>query len=334
MTETTHPIKPVSTSPDTDAVQSARTTLTTEADGLRLLQKGIDDQFAQAVELIAARQANGGRVIVSGMGKSGHIARKIAATLASTGTTAYFVHPAEASHGDLGMITREDVLLVLSFSGTTRELRSVLDYAIRFQIPIIAITKMPQSLLGRAAHTILPLPNAAEACPNGLAPTTSTLMQLALGDALAIALLQQKGFSKSDFKKFHPRGKLGAALTTVQEIMHQDAKLPITQDIALTEAIPLIDLYGFGCLGIVDSAGDLCGIITDGDLRRHVLKGDLLKMNARDVMTTTPKYIVPDCPASEAINIMEHNKIQCLFVCTGKTPCGIISMLDLVRHGA
>ncbi|NCF78793.1 MAG: KpsF/GutQ family sugar-phosphate isomerase [Alphaproteobacteria bacterium] len=267
------------------------------------------------------------------MGKSGHIGNKIAATMASTGTPASFVHPAEASHGDLGMITQDDVVLALSWSGSTQELASLLNYTKRFNIPLVAITSGEDSLLGKAATICLTLPKAKEACPNGLAPTTSTTMQLALGDALAVALLEQRNFSAADFKNFHPGGKLGASLSRVADIMHQGDALPLIDgSMKMAEAIVVMTEKGFGCLGIIDEAQNLCGVITDGDLRRH-RADDLLARTASDIMTTDPQIIGGDKMTAEALSLMQESKVQCLFVCAEGKPTGLIRVLDLLRLG-
>ncbi|MGC6511873.1 MAG: KpsF/GutQ family sugar-phosphate isomerase [Parvibaculales bacterium] len=312
------------------ALHSARATLSTEREGLRLLEESLGTDFEQAVELIGTTQ---GRLIVTGMGKSGHIAKKITATLASTGTPAYYVHPGEASHGDLGMIMEGDVVLGLSWSGETPELSSLLGYVKRFNIPLVAMTSSRSSALGAAANICLTLPSAPEACPNGLAPTTSTTMQLALGDALAIALLERRGFTASDFRKFHPGGKLGASLTTVADIMHQGDALPLTdRDTLMSEAIVLMSQMGFGCLGVRDGTGTLVGIITDGDLRRH-MGGDLLDKTTGDIMTPEPKTITGDIIAAEALSIMNENKIQGLFICEQGQAVGFLHLHDLLRLG-
>jgi arabinose-5-phosphate isomerase len=267
------------------------------------------------------------------MGKSGHIGNKIAATMASTGTPASFVHPAEASHGDLGMITQDDVVLALSWSGSTQELASLLNYTKRFNIPLVAITSGEDSLLGKAATICLTLPKAKEACPNGLAPTTSTTMQLALGDALAVALLEQRNFSAADFKNFHPGGKLGASLSRVADIMHQGDALPLIDgSMKMAEAIVVMTEKGFGCLGIIDEAQNLRGVITDGDLRRH-MADDLLARTASDIMTTDPQIIGGDKMTAEALSLMQESKVQCLFVCADGKPTGLIRVLDLLRLG-
>ena len=317
-----------------DALTSARNTLNTEAAGFQKLAESIGDEIVAAVDLLANAQ---GRVIVSGMGKSGHIGNKITATMASTGTPAQFVHPAEASHGDLGMITTQDVILALSWSGGTSELGGLLAYAQRFNIPLIAITSDADSLLGSSADICLTLPKADEACPNGLAPTTSTTMQLALGDALAVALLERRSFSPSDFKNFHPGGKLGASLSLVKDVMHHGDALPlIDKDVMMDEALLIMTEKGFGCLGVVNPQSALIGIVTDGDLRRH-MSADLLNKTVGDIMTKDPMTIESNSMTAQALNIMNENKIQCLFVCdtstTQKEPIGLIRVLDLLRIG-
>ena len=313
-----------------DALSSARNTLAAEAAGLTQLADALGDEFTAAVELLANAK---GRVIISGMGKSGHIGNKIAATMASTGTPASFVHPAEASHGDLGMITQNDVVLALSWSGGTQELASLLNYAKRFAIPLVAITSAADSLLGQAADICLTLPKAKEACPNGLAPTTSTTMQLALGDALAVALLERHNFSPADFKNFHPGGKLGANLSHVADVMHKGDALPLVDGaMKMDEAIVVMTEKGFGCLGIIDAAGDLTGVITDGDLRRH-MADDLLTKTSSDIMTRHPQIIGGDKLTAEALSLMQESKVQCLFVCAQGKPTGLVRVLDLLRLG-
>lgn len=313
-----------------DALTSAKNTLAAEATGLQELASSLGAEFEAAVKLIAESK---GRLIISGMGKSGHIGNKIAATMASTGTPAYFVHPAEASHGDLGMITQEDVVLGLSWSGGTQELAGLLNYLKRFSIPLIAITSNADSQLGSSADICLALPKAKEACPNGLAPTTSTTMQLALGDALAVALLEQRNFSPSDFKNFHPGGKLGASLTHVSDVMHDGTALPLaTMDTAMDVALVTMTEKGFGCLGVTDAQGALAGIVTDGDLRRH-MSADLLTKPVSEIMTQQPQTISGDKMTAEALSLMQDKGIQCLFVCEGDTPVGLIRVLDLLRIG-
>ena len=313
-----------------DALTSARNTLTAEANGLAQLSDALGDNFVAAIDLLAEVK---GRVIISGMGKSGHIGNKIAATMASTGTPAYFVHPAEASHGDLGMITADDVVLALSWSGGTQELTGLLTYTKRFNIPLIAITSGADSQLGQAATICLTLPKAEEACPNGLAPTTSTTMQLALGDALAVALLERRNFSAADFKNFHPGGKLGASLSRIEDVMHKGDDLPLaTETMKMDEAIVVMTEKGFGCLGITDDGGHLAGIITDGDLRRH-MGDDLLSKSVSDIMTDKPHTIRGDKLTAEALSLMQELKIQCLFVSDDGTPKGLVRVLDLLRLG-
>ncbi len=313
------------------ALVSARQTLDVEMAGLTALRDGLNQTFVQAVTRLYQVE---GRVIVTGMGKSGHIAGKIAATLSSTGTPAQFVHPAEASHGDLGMITVNDVILALSKSGETTEFHPLIDYALRFDIPIIAITASKTSTLAKAATHLLLLPDAQEACPNGLAPTTSTTLQLALGDALAVALLEQRGFTAGDFKIFHPGGKLGAMLRQVGEVMHGAESLPLApMDQPMDQALILMTNRGFGCLGVVDDTGALVGIITDGDLRRHMGK-DLLTRRTGEIMTRAPKVIQPTMLTAEAIKIMNSLRITGLFVVENGKPVGFVHIHDFLRMGA
>lgn len=314
---------------------SARRALVTETEGMQLLISAIDGPLGDGLVAAVNRIRNAkGRVVLTGMGKSGHIARKIGATLASTGTPASFVHPAEASHGDLGMITPDDVIIMISNSGESPELRDILNYSRRFQVPLIAMTSVPSSTLGNEADIVLPLPRAREACPNGLAPTTSTLLQLALGDALAMALLEDKGFSAHDFKTFHPGGKLGAQLKHVRDIMHPREELPLANEQAkMSEALILMTQRSYGCLGVVDGDGQLIGIVTDGDLRRHMTP-DLLNLNVGEVMTRSPKSIEPDALTSEALEQLNSLKITSLFVIDEhKRPLGLIHIHDLLRIG-
>ncbi|WP_181707992.1 KpsF/GutQ family sugar-phosphate isomerase [Chthonobacter rhizosphaerae] len=290
----------------------------------------LGERLAAAARLI--RDASG-RLIVVGVGKSGHIGRKLAATFASTGTPAYFVHAGEASHGDLGMIDREDVVLALSWSGETTELADILTYAKRFNVPLIALTSGAQSTLARNADVALVLPKVQEACPNGLAPTTSTLLQLAIGDALAIALLEEKGFSAIDFRVFHPGGKLGAQLTFVRDLMHEGDRMPLLSTGApMTDALMEMTSRGFGVVGITDPAGDLVGVITDGDLRRH-MSMEILSLPVDEVMSRAPKTIAPDVIAGEALESMQAQQISVLFVVENGKPVGIIHVLDMLRAG-
>jgi arabinose-5-phosphate isomerase len=309
---------------------SARRALSTEAEGLHLLVEAIDGALGLALAQAVDRLRNlRGRAILTGMGKSGHAARKIAATLSSTGTPALFVHPAEASHGDLGMITAEDAVIMMSGSGESPELRDILVYSRRFAVPLIAITMQPESTLAKEADIALLLPQAREACPNGLAPTTSTLMQLALGDAIAVALLEDKGFSARDFRNLHPGGRLGAQLKHVSDVMHPAGELPIgTAGMPMSEALIVMTQRSYGCLGVVDGAGCLIGIITDGDLRRNMRAG-LLDLRVGAIMTT------PDALTSEALELINALKITSLFVVdAGNRPIGLIHIHDLLRIGA
>ena len=319
---------------DSPHIASALRTLATESDGLTALTSAMSDglgaPFAAAVETIRGAR---GRVIVTGMGKSGHVARKIAATLASTGTPAFFVHAADASHGDLGMITSDDVMLALSWSGETEELKDLITYSRRFRIALIAITVNAESTLGQAADIVLTLPAASEACPHNLAPTTSSLMQLALGDALAMALLETRGFTALDFGVFHPGGKLGAALKFVRDVMHPGDAVPlIRRDALMSEAIVEMSAKGFGCVAVTDHDGKLAGVITDGDLRRH-MRVDLLQASVDAVMTPSPKTIRPDQLASEALQILNTLKITALMVVEAGRPIGIVHFHDLLRAG-
>jgi arabinose-5-phosphate isomerase len=308
-------------------------TLEAEAGGIAALtaamQDGLGPAFTAAVDMVRAAR---GRVIVTGMGKSGHVGNKIAATLSSTGTPAFFVHPAEASHGDLGMITRDDVIMALSWSGETVELKNLIDYSRRHRIGLIAVTVDPGSTLAKASDVVLTLPQAREACPHNLAPTTSSLMQLALGDALAIALLESRGFTALDFGALHPGGRLGAALKSVRDLMHSGAKIPLApMGSAMSDALVEMTAKGFGCVGILDR-GALVGIITDGDLRRK-MRPDLLETKVDAVMTRTPKTVRPDQLASEALEILNSSKITALFVVEASAPIGIIHLHDLLRAG-
>ncbi|KTR05813.1 KpsF/GutQ family protein [Aureimonas ureilytica] len=315
-------------------IASALRTVGTEAEGLHALAAALQGPLGPAFEDALARiAAVSGRVIVTGIGKSGHIGAKIAATFASTGTPASFVHAAEANHGDLGMIASGDVVLALSKGGESPEMKSVIAYTRRFSIPLIAMTAAPESSLGREADVVLLLPPAEEACPHGLAPTTSALTQLALGDALAIALLEARGFSPSDFRVFHPGGKLGAILTHVGDIMHRGEAMPLIASGALmSEAILAISHKGFGCVAVVDVEGRLLGIITDGDLRRH-LAPDLLLRTVDEVMTRSPKTIRPDTLAVKALDILNSSNITALMVVEADLPVGILHLHDLLRIG-
>lgn len=323
-------------------LEVGRRVLGLEADGLARLAESLDAEgFSRAVALLAGTgDGSRGRVVVSGMGKSGHVARKIAATLASTGTPALFVHPAEASHGDLGMLVAGDAVLALSNSGETPELADLVAHARRFGLPLVAVTGRAESTLARAADVALVLPPAPEACPMGLAPTTSTTMQLALGDALAVALLTRRGFTASDFRTFHPGGRLGAKLSRVRDLMHGGAEMPLAPPgMRMDAALVAMSEKRFGCLGIVED-GRLVGVITDGDLRRALQPGAaapqaaLLARTAGEVMTRRPRAIGPDTLAAEALRLMNEGSITALFVveATGR-PVGILHVHDLLRAG-
>lgn len=316
------------------AVQSALRTLDLEHDGLRAVRDALADgmgaPFARAVATIAEAR---GRLIVTGIGKSGHVGQKIAATFASTGTPAFFVHPTEASHGDLGMVTVDDVILALSWSGETVELGNVITYSRRFNVPLVAITSNASSALGSQSDIVLELPKAKEACPHGLAPTTSTTMQLALGDALAVALLEAKGFTAHDFKVFHPGGKLGASLKYVTDLMHKGDAMPlVAETAAMSEALVTMTAKSFGCVGVVDAHGRLTGMITDGDLRRH-MSGDLLAARAADIMTRGPGTLKPQTLAPAALEHLNSKKRTQIFVVEDGKPVGILHIHDLLRAG-
>jgi arabinose-5-phosphate isomerase len=324
------------TDPADAAVQSALRTLDAEGSGIAALtaalQSDLRAPFAAAAELI--RNAKG-RLIVTGLGKSGHIGRKIAATFASTGTPAFFVHAAEASHGDLGMITADDVILALSWSGEQPEMKNLISYAARFKIAVIAMTSERESSLSKAADVALTLPKAREACPHNLAPTTSSLMMLALGDTLAIALLEGRGFTSVDFSVLHPGGKLGAMLKYTRDLMHSGDAVPLKPlGTKMSDALVEMTSKGFGCVGIVDARGNIAGIVTDGDLRRHMHMGpSLMTATVDEVMTKNPKTIDPDVLAGEALEILNSSKITTLIVTDVGKPVGIVHLHDFLRAG-
>lgn len=316
------------------AIAAAVRTIRTEQAGMAELAAALDDglsqPFAEAVKLISSI---GGRVIVTGVGKSGHIGSKIAATLASTGTPAQFVHSAEANHGDLGMVAPNDAILALSWSGETMEMQGMVAYGRRFSIPLVAVTSVAGSALGRAADVVLPLPRATEACPHGLAPTTSSLLQLAIGDALAVALLEARGFTADHFKTFHPGGQLGANLTSIGDIMHSGDRLPkVPLGTKMPEAVMELSQKRFGCVCVTD--GDrLAGIITDGDLARN-LHRNLADLSVEDVMTRQPKTAGRHTLAGTAIRILNENNISALIVAENDIPVGIVHFHDLLALGA
>lgn len=313
-------------------LNTARRVIKTEADALEQLALGLDETFAQAVQLLLDAS---GRVIVLGMGKSGHIARKIAATFASTGTPAHFVHPAEASHGDLGMMAQGDVVLVLSNSGETPELADVIAYTRRFGIPMIGVASRKGSTLIRQSDVGLILPRTREACGTGVVPTSSTTMTLALGDALAVALMEHREFTPEHFREFHPGGKLGAQLSRVRDLMHDGDALPLVSGTApMGDVLIKISQKGFGVVGVCDSTGALVGIVTDGDLRRHM--DGLLSLTAVDVMTKSPTTIAPDALAETAVAMMNERKITCLFVVDpdgAPRALGLLHIHDCLRVG-
>ena len=321
------------------SVRSAIRTIEIESDGMRALVEALSgrmaEPFSAAVETLRKathdQKRAQGRIIVTGIGKSGHVGQKLAATFASTGTPAFFVHPTEASHGDLGMITKDDVILAFSWSGETVELKNILTFSRRFAVPLIAITSRAESALGRAADIVLELPRIKEACPHGLAPTTSTTIQLALGDAIAIALLEAKGFTAERFKEFHPGGSLGAQLKFVSDVMHGGDSLPLVEEATpMSDAILIMTQRAFGCLGVIDAKGRLAGIITDGDLRRHMSR-DLMAARVGDIMTRKPKTIKPSSMASAALEMLNSSRITALFVVDRGKPVGIVHVHDLLR---
>lgn len=315
-----------------DDIATGRQVIEMEAKALMALAASLDESFVAAVDCLLKVQ---GRVILTGMGKSGHVARKIAATMASTGTPAYFVHPGEASHGDLGMITEKDALIGLSNSGETNELGDIVEFARRNMVPVIAMVGRVPSTLGSAADVCLLTPEAAEACPHVLAPTTSTTMMLALGDALAVALLERRNFTARDFGRLHPGGKLGRRLVTVADIMHKGEELPVAPSGTLmSDALIEMTAKSLGCIAITDADGRLSGIITDGDLRRGMKSPDLLTRSVDDAMTRSPRTIRATALASEGVGIMHENKVTSLFVLDDdQRPVGLLHIHDCLRAG-
>jgi arabinose-5-phosphate isomerase len=312
-----------------DAVEVGRRVLLAEAEALSQAAAGLGEAFARAVEICTAAR---GRIICTGVGKSGHVGRKIAATLASTGQPAAFVHATEASHGDLGMIAPGDVVLALSRSGETRELADIVGYAKRFSIPLLALTAVPDSALGRAADVVLQLPDLPEAADAVNAPTTSTTLQIALGDALAVALMDRRGFTPDAFRAFHPGGSLGAALRTVSELMHGEDELPLVEaDAPMRSTLLVMTEKRFGVVGVVGATGTLEGVVTDGDLRRHM--DGLLEHTAGEIMTGAPRTAGPDLLAAEALRLMNEARITVLFVVDDGRPVGILHVHDLLRAG-
>ena len=315
-----------------DDLKHAIETIDREIETLELLKKGLDSTLSQALDLL---QNTKGRVIVTGMGKSGHIARKMAATFASTGTVSFFVHPGEASHGDLGMIADDDVIIAISYSGESKELSDILMYAKRHNIPLIAITRNPDSALGKNSTLVLKLPDNGEACPLGLAPTSSTTATIVLGDVLAIDLMERRGFSAADFRQRHPGGKLGAILCRVADIMHKGKEMPLLDETAdMQSALLVMTEKMLGCVGITNAKGELTGIITDGDLRRW-MSPSLITEKVVNVMTKNPKTISPDALIVDAVNIMNNTGrgITNLFVIEDKKPIGVIHIHDCLKAG-
>ena len=315
------------------ALELCSQVLMIELTGLKALEESLHGLLRQPIENAATLMFNTkGRVIVSGMGKSGLIGRKVASTLASTGQPSLFIHPGEASHGDLGMVTKDDTLLLLSNSGETKELNDMMHYAVRYHIPFIGISSKKGSTLDKLSTISITLPDVPEACPMGLAPTTSTTLMMALCDALAVTLLTWRGFTNKHFKQFHPGGKLGEQLLKVDEKMHKD-QLPLVHDNTLmSECLLKMTAGGFGCVGVLDDKKDLIGILTDGDLRRH-MENDLLSKKAHVVMTKNPKTIAKDLLMAEALSIMETHAITALFVVENKKPIGILHIHDFLRLG-
>ena len=314
------------------ALDEARGVVRLEAAGLERLAEALDGNFVALTDLISRAP---GRVVLSGVGKSAHLARKAAATLASTGTPAQFVHGGDASHGDLGMITTADVVVMFSKSGETRELEDLANYCVRFDIPLALVTQSPASRLGRAANIVVGLPTVSEACEITDAPTTSTTMMAALGDALAVVLLRRRGFKAADFHVFHPGGTLGSALLTVGEVMHSGEKLPLVAvDASVAQAILEMTSKGFGCTGVIDEADALIGIVTDGDLRRHMANG-LLEQTAGQIMTAAPRTIGGEELLTEALRRMTvlSPRISAIFVVDGVAPVGIVHLHDCLRAG-
>lgn len=293
----------------------------------------LDERFVKAVAMLAACTEQKGRVIVSGIGKGGHVCKKIVATFASTGTPCHYVHPAEASHGDLGMITENDVVLALSKSGETSELRDIINYCKRFSVTLIAMTANPESTLGRQADLVLPIADAPEACPNQQAPTTSTTLMMALGDALAVALMKRRAFTATDFRQYHPGGKLGGQLLAVSTVMQKEDALPIvTENVTMMEAQKIMSAKNFGCAIVVDQRNTLVGFVTDGDIRRH-LSPELPLMKVSDVMGHNPRTIAVDALCSAALAVMNQNNITQLVVTDDTTPVGLIRLHDIMRAG-
>ena len=316
-------------------LETCNKTIDLEIDGLNALKSELNTDLGKSVtKTINLITQLKGRIIVSGLGKSGHVAKKIAATLASTGTPSLFVHAGEAGHGDLGMITQNDAIIALSWSGETSELAPIIAYSRRFKVPLIAMTSGQKSTLAKAADIVLLLPNVKEACPNNLAPTTSALLQMSMGHILAMTLLEIRGFSPVDYKVFHPGGQLGANLKQVQEIMHVGNSIPISkQGTLIRDAIVQISEKGFGCIGVINERGELIGIITDGDLRRH-LTADILHNPVESIMSSSPITVQPEMLVGAALELLNSSGITALYVVEKEVPVGIVHLHDLLRVGA
>jgi arabinose-5-phosphate isomerase len=313
-----------------DDLAVAREVLTLEADALHTLADTLDQRFSQTLDII---QSLKGRLIVTGMGKAGHVGKKMTATFASTGTPCYFVHPAEASHGDLGMVGESDAVLALSKTGESKELRDIINYCKRFSIPLIAMTAAPESTLAQQADVVLWIGPSPEACPNQQAPTTSTTLMIALGDAIAIALMKRRGFSASDFRTYHPGGKLGGQLLAVQTIMKQGDELPlVSENATMADAQKIISEKTFGCVIVVNAQNELAGFITDGDIRRH-LSADLLQKKVTEIMNANPRKIESDALAAAALAVMNQYSITQLLVVEGKKPVGLVRLNDIMSAG-
>ena len=317
------------------AIESAMRTIETERRGLEALERalasGLAGPFSRAVEIIGDIS---GRVVITGVGKSGHIGNKLAASLASTGTPSFFVHPVEANHGDLGMITQDDVIIAISWGGESAEMRGIISYSRRFSIPMIAITAGETSTLARESDVVLLLPKEQEACPHGLAPTTSTMLQLAIGDALTVALLEARGFTAEDFRTFHPGGKLGASLSHVADIMHKGDRVPLVKlGTGMPEAAMMLSKMRFGCVGVIDEKGCLCGIVPDGDIARN-LGASLAEKLVDEVMTPNPKTVKETTLATSAMAVLNRHNISALMVIDeGRRPIGVVHFHDLLRIG-
>ncbi|MBB3946084.1 arabinose-5-phosphate isomerase [Rhizobium skierniewicense] len=320
---------------ENNAVESALRTISIEKGGLSALEDALQgplgDEFCRAIDVIGK---SGGRLIITGVGKSGHIGSKLAATFASTGTPAFFVHAAEANHGDLGMIGSHDVVMAISKGGESAELRSIINYTRRFSIPLVALTCAKQGSLAKASDIVLLIPDEQEACPHGLAPTTSTMMQLALGDALAVALLEARSFTAGDFRVFHPGGKLGASLTLVGDIMHTGERLPlVSKGTSMPEAVSILARKHFGCVAVLDHDGRLCGIVTEGDMARNLTR-NLSELSVDEVMTTSPKVVTKNVLATAALATLEKHHIGALIVVDDDNrPIGLVHFHDLLRIG-